>query len=148
MSARSRPFRLVPDDPAEVDTQAVVMDALEVLLLPPAFAWAMPIGHIKLTPAQAARLKRIGTKAGLPDIMVAYGGAIFGIELKKPGERLSRTRRYRTKRGTLMEVPGQVETFPRLTACGMKIGVCHSLPEVLACLAGWGIPLRNARVAA
>ena len=144
----ARPFRLVAQEPPEDAMQAAVFDAFDVLLLPPAFAWAMPIGHIKLTPAQAARLKRIGTKPGLPDIMVAYGGSVFGIELKKPGERLSRTRRYRTKRGTLMEVPGQVETFPKLTAAGMRLAVCRNVDEVLDALAGWRVPLRAHRVAA
>ena len=144
----TRPFKLMADLAPEADTQAAVFDAFDVLLLPPAFAWAMPIGHIKLTPAQAARLKRIGTKPGLPDIMVAYGGAVFGIELKRPGQGLSRTRHHRTKRGAIIEVPGQCEVFPKLIASGMRIAVCTSVDDVLRALAGWNIPIRNAQVAA
>lgn len=117
--------------------------ALDILLLPPAVWFAMPVGHIKLTPAQAALLSRIGVKRGLPDLMVLYGG-IYGIELKRGEGSLSRTRTVRTKRGALRILEGQLDVFPRLRRAGMKIEVCYSLDEVLAALRAWNIPIREA----
>ena len=48
----------------------------------------------------------------------------------------------RTRRGSLRELVGQEDEFPRLEAAGMTIGVCSSLPAVLAFLASVGVPLR------
>ena len=55
-----RPFRLRAPVVPEDDIQTTVAKALDVLLLPPAVWWAMPIGHVQLTGAQAAKLVRIG----------------------------------------------------------------------------------------
>ena len=127
--------------PAERDIQATVRRGLDVLLLPPAVWFAMPVGHIKLTRAQAARLSEIGLKRGLPDIFVLHQ-RLYGVELKRPGGQLSRTRIVRTRRGGLRELAGQRETFPVLEAAGLTIAVCDSLPAVLAFLASVGVPLR------
>jgi hypothetical protein len=43
---------------------------------------------------------------------------------------------------------GQEDEFPRLREAGMTIGVCNSLPAVLAFLAAAGVPLRAHAVAA
>jgi len=132
----------------EKDLQASVRHALDILLLPPAIWFAMPVGHIKLTKAQAARLTEIGLKRGLPDIFVLHH-RLYGVELKRPGGRLSSTRIVRTRRGGLRELVGQRETFPLLEAAGLTIGVCDSLPAVLTFLAACGVPLRlHAEVAA
>jgi hypothetical protein len=111
------------------------------LLLPPAVWFAMPVGHIKLTKAQAARLTEIGLKRGLPDIFVLHQ-RLYGVELKRPGGQLSRTRIVRTRRGGLRELAGQRETFPVLEAAGLTIAVCDSLLAVLAFLTACGVPLR------
>jgi len=44
----------------------------------------------------------------------------------------------------LRQLDGQVDVFPRLVGAGMQIAVCRSVNEVLAALAGWGIPTRVA----
>ena len=43
----------------------------------------------------------------------------------------------------LRQLDGQVDVFPRLIRAGMQIAVCRSIPEVLAALAGWGVPTRG-----
>lgn len=136
-------FRLTTPEIPETKFQETVADALDILLLPPAVWFAMPVGHVKLTPAQAAVLSRIGVKRGLPDIMIVYGG-VYGIELKRQGGSMSRTRTVRTRRGGLRILEGQAEVFPRLRRAGMKIDVCYSLDEVLASLRNWNIPTRVA----
>jgi hypothetical protein len=129
---------------AEEDLQAAVCKALAMLLKPPAMWWAMPIGHVQLSPAQAARLSRIGLKRGLPDLMLLHGGRLFGIELKRErGGRLSQTRTVRTRSGALRELVGQADVFPRLEAAGMTIAVCSSVADVLAECRAWGLPLRG-----
>ena len=99
-------------------------------------------------PRYAAKLSRLGLKRGWPDVQIVFGGRIYGIELKRRGGRLSRTRIVRTRRGSLRELVGQEDEFPRLEAAGMTIGVCSSLPAVLAFLTAAGVPLRPHAVAA
>jgi len=137
-----KPLKLT-NNQSETDIQASVADALDILLLPPAFWFAMPMGHMKLAPAQAARLVRIGAKPGLPDVWFLYDGRPYGIELKRKGGKLSKTKQVRTKRGTLRTIEGQVDVFPKLRASGVTIAVCESVPSVLKQLAEWGIPLRR-----
>lgn len=136
-------LRLAAPIPAEADIQASVAKALDTLLLPPAQWTTFPAGHVQLPKAAAARLARVGLKRGWPDVLVLHDGTLHGIELKRPGGRLSKTRTIRTKRGALRVLDGQQDTFPRLEAAGMKIAVCSTVEAVLRALEGWGVPLRR-----
>lgn len=136
------PLRLVAPVPAEADLQADVARALDLLLLPPAQWTTFPAGHVQLPKAAAAKLSRLGLKRGWPDVLVLHG-ALHGIELKRPGGRLSKTRTVRTKRGALRVLDGQEDTFPRLEAAGMRIAVCETLEDVMAALDRWKIPMRR-----
>jgi hypothetical protein len=128
-----------------VDLQASVADALKLLLLPPTMWTPLPIGHVQLTPAQAARMARIGVQRGWPDILV-FHVCCYGIELKRRGGKLSKTRTVRTRRGSLRVLEGQEDVFPRLLDAGIaEIATCDSLEGVLAALQTWGIPLRRWR---
>jgi hypothetical protein len=138
----SRPFRLVAPVPPEDDLHAAVAQALDVLLLPPAQWTTFPAGHIELTGQAAAKLARLGLKRSWPDILVLHG-VLHGVELKRHGGTLSRTRTVRTRRGRLRLVEGQRDVFPRLEAAGMKLAVCDSVDAVLAQLAAWGVPMRR-----
>jgi hypothetical protein len=138
-----RRFRLTEDITPETDLHADVADALDKLLKPPAEWTTFPAGSVPLPPRFAAKLTRIGLKRGWPDILVLHD-RLYGIELKRRGGRLSRTRIVRTRRGGLRELAGQEDVFPRLEAAGMTIGVCRSVPEVLAVLRSWGVPVRVA----
>ena len=139
----SRSFRLVAPVAPEDDLHECVARALALMVLPPAMWSTFPSGHIKLPPAAAAKLQRAGLKRGIPDILVWHAGACFGLELKRVGAALSRTRSIRTRKGTLRIVEGQIDTFPKLQAAGMKIGVARSVDEALAQLTAWGVPLRG-----
>jgi hypothetical protein len=112
------------------------------LVLPPAYWFAMPVGHIQLSGAQMARLARIGVKPGLPDIFVLHGG-LYGIEIKAKGGTLSKTRIAKARTGALRIVEGQQDVFPRLLEAGAaEIAVVTSVDELLAVLGRWQIPLR------
>jgi hypothetical protein len=144
MSATRR-FRLTaPPPPLEVDTHEAAAEALRRLLMPPAIFGCYPAGVIQLTPPQAARMARMGLQRGWPDLMIGFEG-MWGIELKRPGGRLSVTRVGRTRRGGPRVYEGQIDVFPRLIASGAfrDIAICTSVDEMLAQLARWNIPLRT-----
>jgi hypothetical protein len=133
----------------EVDLQAAGHDAFEKLLRPPAMWTAFPAGHLDLTPAQAARFTRIGVKRNWPDHLVLFDSMLIGIEWKKPGEGLSISRIVHTRRGKPRWVEGQRESFPRLTAAGMRGPyVCMTVEHALGILEALGVPMLRWRVTA
>jgi hypothetical protein len=127
----------------EDELHAAVAKALTVLVLEPAEWTCFPAGSVPLPPRFSAKLARFGLKRGWPDILVLYG-QLYGVELKRAGASLSRTRLARTRSGAWRELIGQEEMFPRLVRAGMAdIAVCRSVPEVLAALGAWGVPMRR-----
>src|SRR6185436_17261239 len=98
---------------AENDLHESVASALDLLLLPPAMWTTFPAGAVPLPPQSAAKLARLGLKRGWPDVLVLHG-QLFGIELKRVGGILSRTRIVRTRSGAARVLDGQVDVFPRL----------------------------------
>ena len=146
-SARRKPFRLTEVVTAEDELHTAVAKALRVLVMPPAAWTCFPAGNMPLEPRFAAKLARFGLAPGWPDLLVLFGGRLFGVELKRVGGRLSKTRLVlrRDRRGNLRQrlVIGQAEVFPLLLAAGMAdIAVCTSVEAVLTALRGWGVPLR------
>jgi len=140
-----KPFKLTYPDPSEREIHEAVADALEALLLKPAFWCAYPAGVTRLSPQQAAAHSRFGLKSGMPDIQIWYRG-VYLIELKKPGGQLSRTRIVKSpKTGALREVVGQVERFRELRETGAVIdgAICYSVEGVLQKCAAWGIPMKG-----
>jgi len=137
-------LRLTSPIPCEFDIHEACAQALDYLLLPPCQWACYPAGHIQLTPAQVARLARAGLKRAYPDILI-FWQKVWGIELKRRGEQLSKTRIGRTRRGSPRLLVGQEDMFPRLFATGAfgaPIATCHSVDEVLTQLRRWNIPLR------
>jgi hypothetical protein len=141
-------FRLT-NQTAEVDLQVAGEAAFSRLIRSPAEWTAFPAGHLKLTGQQAARLTRIGLKRSWPDHLVLHAGKLIGIEWKKPGESLSRSRWVRTKNGKSRWVEGQREVFPRLAQQGMRGPyVCQTVEQALSALEAEGVPLVRWRIAA
>ncbi len=127
---------VVPED----DLHAAVAKALHVLLQPPVMWTTFPAGNVPLPPQFAAKLARLGLARGWPDVLILHG-QLYGIELKRVGGQLSKTRLVRTRKGGLRELAGQEDVFPRLERAGMTIAVCHSVDAVLAQCAAWGLPM-------
>ena len=137
-----RPFALTMPAPLEQELHEAVAALCHRLIAPPA-QWAFyPAGAIQLTPAQMAKLSRMGLRRGWPDFLILHQ-RVYGIELKRRGGRLSRTRIVRTQRGSPRVLAGQADVFEELEAAGMRISVCHSIEEVVAAWERWGIPLRG-----
>ena len=131
--------------PALVIPEQNIHEAVATLLyrvvLPPAEWSFFPAGAVPLPPRLAAKLSRMGLQPVWPDFVILHERA-FGIELKREGGVLSRTRLVRNKRGGLRQVDGQRDVFPRLERAGMTIAVCRNTDEVLDQLVRWRIPVR------
>jgi hypothetical protein len=136
-------FRLSPPVIPEQEFHENVARVFSWLIEPPA-TWAFyPAGAVKLPPAHAAKLTRMGLQRGWPDFLVLYH-RLYGIELKTVGGKLSKTRVARTKSGAPRILIGQVDRFPQLLAAGMAdIAVCHTIDEVVAAVTRWEVPLRG-----
>ena len=74
--------------------------------------------------SRGALLKRMGLKRGWPDLIFLFQGQLYGIELKRPGGRLS---------------PAQRDRHRRLARQGMSVVTCWDLPGVQAAVANWSI---------
>ena len=140
--AKPRHYKLTPVVVPEQNLHEAVARALDLLLLAPAVWTTFPAGSVPLPPQFAAKLYRLGLKRGWPDILILHEH-IYGIELKRHGGRLSKTRLVRTRRGSLRQLDGQADVFPRLIGAGMSIAVCSSVEDVLAALGGWAVPMRG-----
>lgn len=143
----ARPFKLRAPVVAEDEIHASAARLLDRVLLPPAVWTTFPAGNVPLPPEYAAKLSRLGLKRGWPDILILHQ-RLFGIEIKRRGGGLSKTRTVRTRSGAQRVLLGQEEVFPALEAAGMRIAVCHDQDEVLDALVAWGLPIRGARIAA
>lgn len=99
---------------------------------------------VPLPKAHATKLTRFGLQRGWPDYLILHQ-RLYGIELKAHGGRLSKGYMARTARGGVVWRDGQEEVFRELQLAGMTIAVCRSLPDVLAALSEWGIPMRPVR---
>jgi hypothetical protein len=136
-------FRLTAPGPSETELHEAVADLLKVGVLLPAVWTCFPAGNVPLEPRFAAKLYRMGLQRGWPDFLVVHDGKVRGLELKKPGEQLSKSRWVRTKRGSLKYVEGQDVVHPQLMDAGMSLAVCWSIDEVIQALRFWHIPLRR-----
>ena len=100
-----------------------VVDVLQKLG-EPSWRWThFPAGEARDV-RTGARLKRMGTKPGWPDlILLAPGGRFHGLELKREGEDLT---------------DQQSAFYLWSVANGSPIAVVCTLDEAIATLSGWG----------
>jgi hypothetical protein len=90
----------------------------------PGLAWTATANGELRDPAVGAKLKRMGVKAGVPDLYFAAPGLTpFWLELKTADGRLSEA---------------QKEFIPALRAAGAVVHVAHGLDEALAILESEG----------
>ena len=102
-----------------------VAQFLSLALTPPDFFTTFPLGGGGK--ARGGQLRSVGTKAGIPDILLIRNGRVYWIELK-------------TSRGTLSEQ--QKATGIDLRAAGSSWCVCRSVEEVEQRLIEWGFQLK------
>jgi hypothetical protein len=76
------------------------------------------------TRVEAAILKAMGVKAGVPDVIAIEGGRCYALELKASGGRLT---------------PVQRDAHAALVAAGATVAVAYGLDDALARLEAWGL---------
>ncbi len=81
--------------------------------------WHTPNGG-RRSPSEGARFKRMGVKAGIPDLFLLHGGQLCAIELKTKGGRIT---------------VSQKAMHARLEALGCPVATCRSIEDVEAFLA-------------
>lgn len=107
----------------EDQVQFAVVQHLRWLGRPDISWWHHPAGGWRAL-ATGARLKALGARAGLPDILVLIDGRLHGLELKRErGGRLS---------------AAQIAMHAELRAAGAVISTARGLDEALTILQAWG----------
>ena len=121
---------LLPDPPRrrhlEDDLQRAIIQYLDLALGPDGVAYAIPNGG-KRHAREAARVKGLGVKAGIPDIGICYRGRALYIELKAP-------------RGVMS--PAQRQMQQRLNYAGGEVMLCRSVEDAERALRECGVHLR------
>jgi VRR-NUC domain-containing protein len=105
----------------EQDIQRAVFEHLAVRVACNCFAFHVPNGGAR-SPVEAAIMKGIGVKAGIPDIVAVRDGRFFGLELKTPNGHLTAAQR---------------DAHAALAAAGATVAVAYGLDGALAALEGW-----------
>jgi hypothetical protein len=114
----------------EADLQAQVCKFLALALPRDAWFGAVPLGGGGRL--RGATLKRTGSKAGTPDVLIIANGAALWLELK-------------SKRGTVSDA--QLYCHNQLRRAGSPVYVVRTLGDAIEALGHHRIPLR-AQVAA
>jgi hypothetical protein len=117
----------------EDQLQIAVANYLAVVL-PQSVFWFHPPNGGSRNAREGAKLKKMGTKAGVPDLVFVYAGAAYFIELKAPAHGTSRA-------GTLSRE--QKEIHPQIIAAGSPVVVCRSVAEVSDQIDIWKLPRRG-----
>ena len=113
----------------EAQLHKAAADYLDRILPPDAWCTTVPAGGGGLI--RGALFKRLGYKAGTPDILITWDERAFFIELKAKQGRLSDDQR------------NQHEAIKR---AGVPVEVCRSITEIGLALSRWQIPTREAEV--
>lgn len=116
----------------EQELQKSIVGYLDVALPKDAFYFAVPNGGYR-TPTEAAALKGVGVKPGVPDLMIVYRGWAYGIETKTD-KVVGHSKRTETS-------AAQDLVHMQMARAGVHVCVCRSMEEVQAALIGWSIPL-------
>ncbi len=113
---------------AEAKIQAAIVDYIRSVA-PYTLPFHVPNGGLR-TKSEAAKLKWMGTVAGIPDLALCIPGPrIAFIEVKCPGEYLSEE---------------QKDIRIKLVGMGFDYGVAHSIDDVRSLLWHWRVPTREA----
>jgi len=75
-------------------------------------------------PGVGGKLKAMGVRSGMPDLIALYAGQFYGLELKREGGRLTEAQR---------------KTLADLEAAGALTAVAYGLDDALGRLADWGM---------
>jgi hypothetical protein len=103
--------------------QRAVFDHLRARSARGVFAFHVPNGGYR-KPIEAAIMKGLGVKAGVPDVVAIHNGRCYGLELKAEGGRAT---------------PKQLEAIAAMEAAGAHCCIAEGLDCALAVLEQWGL---------
>ena len=103
--------------------QRAVFEHLRVRGAPRLFAFHPANGGYR-KPIEAAVLKGLGVRAGVPDVIAVHAGRCYGLELKAPGGRPSEV---------------QLAAIAAMEAAGAYCCIAEGLDRALANLEAWGL---------
>jgi hypothetical protein len=112
--ARARPEQII---------QRAVFEHLRLRGAPDVFAFHVPNGGWR-SRIEAAILKGLGARAGVPDVIMVKNGRTYELELKTRGGRLTEA---------------QYATHAALRTAGVAVATSFSLDDALAQLERWGL---------
>jgi hypothetical protein len=107
----------------EQQVQRAIFDHLRARAVPGCFYFHCPNGGYRY-PAEAAILKGLGVRSGVPDVLCIHQGRVYGLELKVAGGRAT---------------PAQTQALAELEAAGAVTSVAWGLDQALVMLEDWGI---------
>jgi VRR-NUC domain len=115
--------------PSEQAVQRSLCQHLGWRAAPGTFWFHVPNGGWR-SPTEAAILKGLGVRPGVPDLICVRDGQCYALELK-------------TERGRLS--PAQQQAIAELHAAGAIVDVAYGIDDAIAWLADHGLLRRNAR---
>lgn len=122
----------------EDDIQKAIADHLRRRGVPGLVWWHTPNGtklggkrNSKGFPIQAARLKSLGVRSGVSDIIAIHNGRIYALELKAPGGRASES---------------QIEFLQDAERAGAFVCIAEGLDRAIRVLEEWGLLVGEADV--
>jgi hypothetical protein len=101
--------------------QRAVFDHLRARAARGVFAFHVPNGGYR-KPIEAAIMKGLGVKAGVPDVVATHEGRCYALELKVEGGRAT---------------PKQLEAIAAMEAAGADCCIAEGLDSALTCLERW-----------
>ena len=107
----------------EDDFQETVIAQARLMLRREVMFFHVPNGG-KRNVREAAKLKRMGVLAGVPDLIFIRAGAVYMLELKT---------------GKNDTTPIQKATIAALTEAGAQIAVCRTMEEVVMAWRKWNL---------
>jgi hypothetical protein len=108
--------------------QRAVFEHLRVRCAPCTFAFHPANGGYR-RPIEAAILRGLGVRAGVPDVIAVKDGRTYALEIKSPGGRLT---------------AAQIAAHAALRAAGAEVAVAYGIDAAIAVCEGWGLLRRRA----
>ena len=116
------PVRLAPQ-PSELQVHIALAGHLRYRAVAGLFWFHPPNGELR-DKATAAKLKAMGTRAGVPDFVLLHRGCLYGLEIKRHDGRAS---------------PEQLMVQYQIEAAGGFWAVAHGVDTGLSILSAWGL---------
>lgn len=119
---------VAPPQPTEADIQRAIGAYLD-RVLPQGSMWAaIPGGEYRVGAREGFRLKRLGARAGMPDILIVHDGRALFFEVKRPGSYPTAVQRA---------------THDALRIAGCRVSVVRSVDDARAALEAWSVTPSN-----